>query len=104
VLVVAYGSSAKLLWRCSWMAIWRLSRRIILGTTQARKLLSILNGSACLRQNLPQAGAERAYAGRSARTAFDPQQTWPPVVWLSPRSKFGAKTVLFPNAMPWRVM
>jgi hypothetical protein len=65
----AFGSSAKLLWQCSWTATCRRLPPTILATIRARSLLSTLNGLACLGQSGPQPTAERTCKDISARTA-----------------------------------
>ena len=65
----AFGSSAKLLWQCSWTATCRRLPPTILATIRARSLLRTLNGLACLGQSGPQPTAERTCKDISARTA-----------------------------------
>jgi len=65
----AFGSSAKLLWQCSWTATCRRLPPTILATIRARSLLSTLNGLACPGQSGPQPTAERTCKDISARTA-----------------------------------
>jgi hypothetical protein len=76
-LEAAFGLLAKLLWRCSLMAIWPRLRRTIPATIRERELLSTLNGSVCLGQNLPHAEEDRTCAGRTTRTACDPGRVGP---------------------------